>query len=106
MFMLIWFLAICFLFYYNYKAAKDRRRKERATRAFVDDALAKNEIYPVSGQGYGFKGHPGYVEGSAYRAADLLSIDSSEACRLIFMELSRRGLPLDEGLKDPRSSSR
>lgn len=106
MFALFGILVICFFLYYNHKAVKDRRRKERAIRAFVDDALAKNEIYPVAGQGYGFSGHTGYVQGSAYRAADLLSIDSNEACGLIYMELDRRGLPLDEGLNPPYSPSR
>lgn len=91
----IWVVAllavILQLTYDRHKGNAERRRKELLIRDFVDDALAKDELYPTWNWGHTLHG---IVGGSAHRAAQTFCLDPHEAEKLINIELNRRGLSI------------
>lgn len=74
--------AILFFIINNHAKQSAQRHKERLISDFVDANLPDNIIYPVAGIG-----------GSAFRASRELNIDQYECVKMIYSELSRRGLP-------------
>lgn len=93
----IWVVAllavILQLAYNKHKANAEQRRKELLIREFVEDALAKDELYPTWNWGHTLHG---IVGGSAHRAAQAFGLDPHEAEKLINIELSRRGLSITD----------